>query len=249
VKSYYVQRDGGASAARTAPIILAERVTDILGLVLLAASGLLVYRTAFPVVAASALLALGLLVMLKSPRVARGVAAVVVRIPLLRRLAPRAEEFSSASDVLLGWRPLAIATLIAFISWIAEALAYWLVLLGLGVEANSTTLFQASFVWPVATLAGGLLLTPGGLGVAEGGLVALANTLIDGVVRGIATAGALITRGATLWLPTAIGLVAMARLSRSPARGNEDGAAAEDGVSHQAADHDAGPEESESTAV
>jgi uncharacterized protein (TIRG00374 family) len=215
VKSYYVQRDGGAAAARTAPIILAERVTDILGLVVLAASGLLVYRTALPVVAASALLAFGLLAMLRSPTLARWVVGVVEHVPLLRRLAPHAEEFAGASDVLLTWRPLLLASAIAFVSWVAEALAYWCILRGLGVDATSTTLFQAAFVWPVATLAGGLLLTPGGLGVAEGGLVALANTLVDGVTRGTATAAALVTRSATLWLPTAIGLVAIAYLARN----------------------------------
>lgn len=219
VKSYYVGRAGGAPAARTAPIVLAERVTDLLGLVVLAASGLLVYRTALPVVAVSALLALGLLAILRSPRLARRVARIIERIPLLRRLAPHAEEFAGASDVLLTWRPLAVATVISFVSWIAEVGAYWLVLHGLGIEATSTTLFQAAFVWPVATLAGGLLLTPGGLGVAEGGLVTLANTLIDGVVRGTATAAALVTRGVTLWIPTAIGLLAMLYLSRTAREG------------------------------
>jgi uncharacterized protein (TIRG00374 family) len=224
VKSYYVQRDGGASAARTAPIVLAERVTDILGLVLLAASGLFVYRTAFPVVAASALLAFGLLAMLRSPALARWVSGVIEHIPLIRRLAPHAEEFAGASDVLLTWRPLLLASAIAFASWVAEALAYWCILRGLGVDATSTTLFQAAFVWPVATLAGGLLLTPGGLGVAEGGLVALANTLVEGVTRGTATAAALVTRAATLWLPTAIGLLAIAYLARTaPVDDNDPG--------------------------
>ena len=215
VKSYYVQRAGGAPAGRTAPIVLAERVTDLLGLVLLGASGLLVYRTALPVLAVSALLAIGLLAVLRSQGLARRMAGLIARVPLLRRLAPHVEEFTGAAATLLKWRPLALATVIAFASWVAEAFAYWFVLRGLGVEASSTTLFQASFVWPVATLASGLLLTPGGLGVAEGSLVALANTLIEGVVRSTATAAALITRGATLWLPTVIGLVAILHLSRT----------------------------------
>ena len=214
VKSYYVRALGGPPEPRTAPIVLAERVTDMLGLVLLSAAGLFVYRTAFAVVAASAALAFAILFSLTHAPASRLVAGLLARLPLARRLVPRVDEFYAAAAGLLTLRSVPAATLVAFGSWVAEALAYWCVLRGVGVEPSTTLLLQAVFIWPVAMLAGGLLLTPAGLGVAEGGLTALAVTLVAGLARGPAAAAALISRVVTLWLGTAIGLVTMLRLAR-----------------------------------
>jgi uncharacterized protein (TIRG00374 family) len=214
VKSYYVQALGGPPAARTAPIILAERITDMLGLVLLAAAGLFVYRTAIWVVAASGALALFLLLTLTHRPTGRLTARALARIPVLRNLVPHAEEFYASAAGLLTPRTIPTATAIAFASWVCEAAAYWCVLVGIGVEPSGRLMFQAAFIWPVASLAGGLFLTPGGLGVAEGGLAALGASLVDGLARGPAAAAALLARFATLWIGVGIGLLAMLSLWR-----------------------------------
>lgn len=214
VKSYYVQALGGAPPARTAPIVLAERITDMLGLVALAAAGMLVYRTAFWVVGISAVLALVLLFTLTHRPTATFVSKIIERVPVANRLVPHADDFYGAAGDLLTTRTVPIATSIAFLSWVCEAVAYWLVLWGLGIDPSWRLLFQAAFIWPVASLAGGLLLTPGGLGVAEGGLAALANTLVDGLTRGPAAAAALLARFATLWVGVVLGLAGVGLLAR-----------------------------------
>jgi len=215
VKSYYVEALGGPPAARTSPIVLAERITDMLGLVLLAASGLLVYRTAFWVVAVSALIAGGLLFSLVHDATAALVSRTVARLPLVRQLVPHVEEFYGAARLLLTPRTLVVGAALAFASWVCEAAAFWCVLWGVGAEPSWTLLYVATFIWPVASLAGGLFLTPGGLGVAEGGLTGLTQALVDGLGRGPAAAAALLARLATLWLGVALGLLAMAALSRT----------------------------------
>ncbi|MPZ98750.1 MAG: flippase-like domain-containing protein [Dehalococcoidia bacterium] len=214
VKSYYVHALRGAPASRTAPIILVERITDTLGLALLATAGLLVYRTAFLVVGASVAISVAMLLVLVYRPAAQLAERALSRVPLLMRFAPHVEDFYGAASDLLTFRSVPVLTAVAYVSWLFEALAYWCILRGLGVEGTWTTVYLAAFIWPVATLAGGLLLTPGGVGVAEGGLTALASTLVEGFSRGPAAAAALASRAVTLWLGTAIGLAAMLLLSR-----------------------------------
>jgi uncharacterized membrane protein YbhN (UPF0104 family) len=66
---------------------------------------------------------------------------------------------------------------------------------------------------PAATLASALLLTPGGLGVAEGGITGLSQVLLD-LPKSEAAVGALIIRFGTLWFGVIVGLVALAIVSR-----------------------------------
>ena len=214
VKSYYAAADGGPAPARTAPIVIAERVTNMLGLVLVSIAGVLAYRQAAWVVGISAALALALLATTTSRRVATSVTRLVEHIPLVRRVVPHAEDFTGAAGALLTWRNVPVMSAVAAVSWSLEALAYVAVLRGFGVEWSAEVLNSATFTWAVATLAGGLLLTPGGLGVLEGGVTGISLTLIESLDRGTATAAALLARVATLWLPAAIGLACAVWLSR-----------------------------------
>lgn len=216
VKSYYASARGGPAPARTAPIIIAERATNMLGLVIVSMAGVLAYRQAAWVVAVSAVVALLLLTTMKSRSVARFISDVVERIPLVRRVVPQVDEFTDAAGALLTWRSIPVMSLVAAGSWALEALAYVMVLRGFGIEWSAEVLDRATFTWAVATLAGGLLLTPGGLGVLEGGVTGISVTLIEALDRGTATAAALVARVATLWIPAAIGAACAIWLSRRP---------------------------------
>jgi uncharacterized membrane protein YbhN (UPF0104 family) len=96
-------------------------------------------------------------------------------------------------------------------------IGFYCVLLGLGVENLWDVLLKASFIMPAATLASALLLTPGGLGVAEGGITGLSQVLLD-LAKGPAAVGALVIRFCTLWFGVFLGLVALAIVSRSLSR-------------------------------
>jgi uncharacterized protein (TIRG00374 family) len=103
--------------------------------------------------------------------------------------------------------------LLSIVSWGFEVLAFYVVLLGLGVEGSADTLLKASFIMPAATLASALLLTPGGLGVAEGGITGLSQVLLD-MTKSSAAVGTLVIRFGTLWFGVIVGLVALALVSR-----------------------------------
>jgi hypothetical protein len=72
---------------------------------------------------------------------------------------------------------------------------------------------------PAATLASAVLLTPGGLGVAETGITGLSVRLLD-MDKANAAVGTLIIRFGTLWFGVIVGLIALAIVARRlPGRG------------------------------
>jgi uncharacterized protein (TIRG00374 family) len=138
-------------------------------------------------------------------------------LPLVSRVAQHAEEFYNSSYVLLSPRVLGSMTLLSVVSWGFEVLAFYVTLLGLGVDGGADLLLKASFIMPAATLASALLLTPGGLGVAEGGITGLSQVLLD-LSKSDAAVGTLVIRFGTLWFGVIVGLVALGLVSRSLAR-------------------------------
>jgi uncharacterized protein (TIRG00374 family) len=108
-------------------------------------------------------------------------------------------------------------TALSVSSWFFEVMAFYLTLVGLGVDGSVETLLKASFILPIATLVAAILLTPGGLGVAEVSLTGLTQELLD-MSKSAATVSTVIIRIATLWFGVVVGLAAFVVLTRRLAR-------------------------------
>jgi len=110
---------------------------------------------------------------------------------------------------------LILTIALSFVSWAGEVLAFYLVLVGLGFDGSGMLLLQAAFILPISTLAGAVvLIAPGGLGVAEGGITGLLQVIVDGMSRSVATLAALIIRFTTLWFGVIVGLIVLAITTR-----------------------------------
>lgn len=213
LKCYLLRELHGTPFSRSAPIVIAERLTDSLGLVVLGAAGLVVFGDAWP---AFVLVLLGgavLFYVVRNRPLSFWVLHRLERVPLVSRFAHHAEEFYASSYALLSPLALGSMTLLSVVSWGFEVLAFYVVLLGIGVEGGADTLLKASFIMPAATLASALLLTPGGLGVAEGGITGLSQVLLD-LSKSNAAVATLVIRFGTLWFGVIVGLVALALVSR-----------------------------------
>jgi uncharacterized membrane protein YbhN (UPF0104 family) len=190
LKCALLKRSFGVPVRRSVPIVLAERVTDASGVVVLAvAAGAGANR--WP------LLALAL----------AGVAAIVlvVRSPLLERFS-RLGEAPEAARALLETRLLLGMTVLSAVSWFFECLAAYVCVRGLRLDLS---LVDTVVVFSLGSLAGALSFLPGGLGVAEGSMTGLIRVLGD-VSRAGAVAATVLIRAATLWFAVALGLVGLA---------------------------------------
>lgn len=218
LKSYLLKEVHGTPVTRSAPILLAERLTDSLALLIIAGSGVIFFGPGYwPIVAFIAVSSAVAIGVSRHQPTAHRLLRVLGRAPLIRRFEPRLEELYESTYVLMEPRGVALMTALSVGSWFFEVLAFYLTFIGLGVDGSLDTLLKAAFILPIATLAAAILLTPGGLGVAEIGITSLSQELLD-LGKSTATLGTLIIRIATLWFGVAVGLVTFAVLARRLAK-------------------------------
>ncbi len=217
LKCYLLRELHGTPFSRSAPIVIAERLTDSLGLVILGAAGLFVFKNAWPAFVVVVFGGALLFVLTRHQPLAYWILRRLEGLPVVSKVAHHAEEFYVSSYALLSPVALGSMTLLSVVSWGFEVLAFYVVLLGVGVHGGGDTLLRASFIMPAATLASALLLTPGGLGVAEGGITGLSQVLLD-LPKSEAAVATLVIRFGTLWFGVIVGLVALAIVSRHLSR-------------------------------
>ncbi len=213
LKSYLLREMTGTPFFRSAPIILAERLTDGLAMVFLGAGGLALSGVGWELMAVVMVAAAGLLTVVWSPRLAGMLLELAGRVPGVGARAMHLQEFYDGMRAILSPRNLLLGVAIGFLSWGAECFAYYLVVLGLGQAGGVEVMLQAAFILAAASLGGSLLLVPGGLGVAEGGITGLAQYLL-GMTPESATASAILIRMSTLWFGVTLGFVALAFAAR-----------------------------------
>lgn len=213
LKSYLLREVHGTPFARSAPILIAERLTDTFALLILAATGLILFGQAWQFFVVVGVAAAVFLFLARHRPAMRAILRLVKRIPLVSRFAQQAEEFYESTYVLVSPRNLVLMTILSVLSWAGEVLAFYVTLLALGLDATGLLLLQAAFILPVATVAGAVLMTPGGLGVAEGGLTGLLQVIVD-MPKSLAAVATLIIRFATLWFGVLVGMGALAIMAR-----------------------------------
>lgn len=219
-KSLLVRQVAGTPIHRSAPIVLAERFTDLLGFLVLLAVGGLASRPELGWVfwATLGLCAL-LLALASSVRVGRLALALVARAPLVGRLAPRIEGALHSTRVLLRPRELAAPTLLATVGWGLECVAFWLV--ASHFVPGFLELSFCAYTFALAAVAGAVLVIfPGGLGVTEASMGALLGGeftrrgLSPAQAAAAAASATLLIRLATLWFAVGVGLTATLLFAR-----------------------------------
>ena len=213
LKSYLLREVHGTPVARSAPILIAERFTDSIALLIIAAAGIFVFGDLWQIFIIVAVGLMAIMFVARHRPTAHALLAFGHRVPVLKRFVPQFEEFYESSYVLLSPRATFEMGLLSTVSWFFEVLGFYFTLVGLGLDHGGDLMLHSAFILPIATLASAVLFTPGGLGVAEGSIQALCQTLLDMSKSGAAVA-TLIIRIGTLWFGVIVGLIAFAILSR-----------------------------------
>jgi glycosyltransferase 2 family protein len=214
-RSILIRAEDGTPISRSAPMVVAERFTDLLGfLLLLALGGLASHPEQLWIFLGTLALCVVLAGLLASQRVSRGVLGIVARLPLLRRFGPHLENALRSSRELLTPRELPLATVLATIGWGLEACAFFLVCEALVPGAASLSF--AVYTFALSSIVGAVLVIfPGGLGVTEASMSGLltgrfkAAGLAPSLAATQALTATLVIRLATLWFAVAVGLGAL----------------------------------------
>jgi glycosyltransferase 2 family protein len=199
LKAVLVRDLAGTPVSRTASVVMAERLTDVAGLLVLGALGATALPHGLPLLGGIAVTLVVGVVALRTPAIGRQAQRL-----LPARLVEPVRQFVHGGRALLSVRALAVALAISIIAWFCECVAFSVILSGLG---GAMPLRAATFVYAFAQLAGAVSMLPGGLGVAEGSLTGLLAGL--GTPLPEAAAATLLVRAMTLWLAVALGVVTL----------------------------------------
>ena len=205
LKCYLLRDRTGAPVSASLPVVVMERLTDVVSVILLALLGLALLPLAVVWVLVSVLITSGVALLIVTSR--RG--GRLFDLPVLRRW--RKEILASQEGLrrLADPRVMGVAVLLGVLAWFSEGVALWLILHGLD---SGLSLLRALSIYAAATLVGAITTLPGGLVGTEGSMVALLQQ--SGIARGAASAGTLLVRLVTLWFAVAVGLVALVCLNK-----------------------------------
>lgn len=206
LKSLLLKQAWDVPIARSAPLVVAERVTDLAGLLILGGVGLLAvpeaeFATAFVFAGAVALFVL-------STNRAAGLAAIRF-LTRLRSLVKYREKITIAYLSLhevLKPGPFAVGLLFSLVTWGMQCLCVSLLVRAFGQEI-SLPIALVSYSAPL--LAGTLALIPGGLGLTEASMTGALETL-GSLDADVAASVTILVRLVTFWFAIALGFVALA---------------------------------------
>ncbi len=211
LKPYLVRRVNGTPLAVTAPIVVSERITDGVAMLVLASLGLLQVHHGWIVLVALGFIFVLFAVLLQRQRLVR---SIMHRFEGIAFIGKRIETLETLYDSTWRmFRPgrLLFAVVISTLSWAGECAAFFFVLKGLGFSADWHLLFVATSTLAIATLIGAVTLLPGGLGAAELSVTGLLILFMGSATINHETAATatLLIRFATFWFGILLGLAAL----------------------------------------
>lgn len=204
LKAYLVRRRTGQAMSKTLPVVVIERLTDLIAVAILASVGAAYFQYGISALVVVALLVLSFILIVQRRKVCLWLIDKIVVLPFTKKFSTTVRLFYESAFQLLKLRQLAWAIAISIVAWGSECLALYLIYIGLG---HAQSLLLSSFVFSFSSIIGGISMLPGGLGIAEVSMTGI--MAVVGMERSIAVSAMLLIRFCTLWFGVLVGLVVL----------------------------------------
>jgi len=211
LKTVLLKQANRTPIATSAPIIIAERLTDFVALVVLSLAGLVMFtvdESSIAVLAAVVIVLGSFIGLVGNRRISLWLIGLLEKISFLNKIGHKLHEAYESIYRLVRFFPLLVATTWSVLAWFCECLGFWLTLTAFTAHPN---LLAASFIYALGTIVG--VISPGGLGVTEGSMLGMLQsaTLMGPakLAKAPAAAATLIIRIATLWFAVLVGAVVL----------------------------------------
>lgn len=221
LKSVLLKMRTGVPVARSAPIVIAERVVDgiavivILAIVFALGGNQLELGEYAAISRQLIFFSLGIivsgLIVIQIKPLAYFCLNILERLPLLNRLYQPLTDFYESSREIFSLRHVLPMTLVGVGVYASSALGFIFVLVGYGLEFSLQLVFQAGFIVGVVAAVGALSFVPNGAGITEFTSLAILLAIVaptNPVVTTAVAGAAAITQGFFhKWFRVLVGLV------------------------------------------
>jgi uncharacterized protein (TIRG00374 family) len=205
-KAVWLMRQTGVPVARGTSVVVAERISDGMAVLILSVLGVVAYPQFWPGFLAVFIALFSVIVVSQIRPLATWFLDLGDKVKWLHRIARILREFYEGSFILFRPGSTVLAVFLGVISWLGEGIGFYFILMGLGLPPGEKTLAMAVFVLAFSTIVGAASTLPGGLGAAEASIAGLI-TLTLHQEPAFATTATVLIRLATLWLGVGLGLL------------------------------------------
>ncbi|MCK4672207.1 MAG: flippase-like domain-containing protein [Candidatus Aegiribacteria sp.] len=207
LKCYLLKERRDIPISRTSPVVVAERVTDLISMIFIAIIGLLLveHKGALIAVGTGIVFVLAITIFLLWKSAFSFLTNLLCRIKPVNKHRDSFERFHTNCSGLLDLKSMMISVPLGILSWGAEAMVLCLVAMSLGIEPG-LSVGLALLAHSVGTIAGALSMIPGGLGLTE---ITIGAILITAMPEADAAVTTIIMRFATLWFAVLLGVIVL----------------------------------------
>ncbi len=207
LKCYLLRDRRNIPVSKTSPVVVAERITDLLSMIFIAVIGLILvqHKGAMVAVAAGMVFVIAIMIFLLWEKAFGFLTNLLCRIKPVEKHRGNFEQFHKNCSSLLDMKSLLISVPLGILSWGVEALVLCLVALSLGIEP-ALPVGLALLAHSAGTIAGAVSMIPGGLGLTE---ITIGAILTGAMSEPDAAVTTLIMRFATLWFAVLLGIIVL----------------------------------------
>jgi len=206
VKAYLVKKHTGNKFSQMIPLLITERLTDGIGMLILALGGIYLFRQSILFFVFSlAIIVIFFCFVYYKQYTLRFIKKLEHKVGHLKVL-DFFITFFDHSEKLLKPKQLIVAIILSLVAWAFEGFSLFLLLNSFGQFWNLKSFLLSFFIFSFSSIAGFLVLIPGGIGVAEGSITSLLNLFFQ-IKLPQAIFITLIFRFTTLWFGVFLGLL------------------------------------------
>ncbi len=207
-KGWIIRDISGDELNKTVPAVILDRVTDVMSLILLSAFGILSYREGIYLIILLLLLILVFYVSIRSKIISEKLIFVLENIS--GKYSTNVKTMHETFEKMMEPKTFISLSLLNSIAWLCECLGFYCVILGFN---RSLSIPISTFIFSFASLAGGVSMIPGGIGLAEATITGFLQ--FYGFTPDIAIAASLLVRFGSFWYGVILGFVVYTTFRKS----------------------------------
>jgi uncharacterized protein (TIRG00374 family) len=198
-KGWLIQDISGDELSRTIPVIIMDRVTDVVSLVILSFIGVFYYyKEGLSLLLALSALLIGFYCAIRSKSISSKIIAVLEK--RFGRYAANLHLMHETLDKTMEPSTFISLSLLNALAWFFECMGLYYVIVGFG---QSLDIPLSTFIFSFSSLVGGISMIPGGIGVAEASISGL--LMLNNISPEMAIGIALILRLGSFWYGALLG--------------------------------------------
>lgn len=202
LKSLILKEAEKIPISKTAPVVFAERLTDLIAVIILVISFSFSFQLDWRIVAVGILMVASLFAFFLSEAAFRVISRIFSSFERLEKFLGSIKSLFKGVKDLLGFKPVFAGVLFGVLAWLFEGLAFYLLL---ATFDRSISPYLSVFIYTISTLAGAISMLPGGLVFTEATMSGI--LVASGFQKHAAVACTVLIRALTLWFGSALGLV------------------------------------------